>query len=231
MDSSNALMTPASGAINSRFESQNSIEETRENRKKEWAEAYARIGQKPPPEEPSEEYDARTLFERLEAQKEIKKEEWDARMKLSNQWRGLDADEKRFLAEKEAEKREEQRKLEQAEAEEVKKYKERLAARQAAVIDTPPAPPSLAPPRSSSKKTPSKDIKKNVKSLMKGIVVKKKPKTTTLPITSPITSLSSSKVDDTENTISTEPAIVVGAKRAASDEDIGFEDDKRLKSG
>lgn len=38
----NSIMTPATGAISSRFESQSAIDEARENRKKEWAEAYAR---------------------------------------------------------------------------------------------------------------------------------------------------------------------------------------------
>lgn len=83
----NSIMTPATGAISSRFESQSAIDEARENRKKEWAEAYARyfdvhannfcladliiyrIGQEPPPEEPETDYDARTLYERLQAQK------------------------------------------------------------------------------------------------------------------------------------------------------------------
>lgn len=45
-------------------------------------------------------------------------------MKLSNQWRGLNADEQRFLAEKEAEKRAEQKKLEEREAEEMRAYRE-----------------------------------------------------------------------------------------------------------
>lgn len=49
-------------------------------------------------------------------------------MKLSNQWRGLNADEQRFLAEKEAEKRAEQKKLEEREAEEMRAYREYVSA-------------------------------------------------------------------------------------------------------
>lgn len=49
-------------------------------------------------------------------------------MKLSNQWRGLNADEQRFLAEKEAEKRAEQKKLEEREAEEMRAYREYVPA-------------------------------------------------------------------------------------------------------
>ncbi|WWC97844.1 hypothetical protein V866_004731 [Kwoniella sp. B9012] len=168
------IMTPATGSIGSRFESQASIDEAKENKQKAWREAYARIGQEPPPEEPEEEYDPRTLYERLQAKKDLKKEEWDSKMKLSNQWRGIDSEEQRFLMEKDQEKKEEQRKLEERDAEELRAYREKQAAKASQPIE-PPATTSSVQPK---KVVPTKPARKEVKSLMKGVVVKKKPKPT-----------------------------------------------------
>ncbi|WVF65678.1 hypothetical protein IAT40_000409 [Kwoniella sp. CBS 6097] len=168
----NNILTPATGSISSRFESQSSIDEAKETRQKEWREAYARLGQEPPPEQPDEEYDPRTLYERLQSKKDLKKEEWDNKMKLSNQWRGLDSEEQRFLVEKEAEKKAEQRKLEEKEAEELREYREQLAAKHSTPVEA--AVPSAS--SSTTKKVPPKPARKDIKSLMKGVVVKKKPK-------------------------------------------------------
>ncbi|WVQ93325.1 hypothetical protein IAU59_000393 [Kwoniella sp. CBS 9459] len=177
----NNILTPATGSISSRFESQSSIDEAKETKQREWREAYARLGQEPPPEQPDEEYDPRTLYERLQSKKDLKKEEWDNKMKLSNQWRGLDSEEQRFLAEKEAEKRAEQRKLEEKEAEELREYRERLAAKHATPVESSlPSASSLT-----IKKVPPKPARKDVKSLMKGVVVKKKPKPASATTSSP----------------------------------------------
>ncbi|KIS00072.1 hypothetical protein L804_02710 [Cryptococcus deuterogattii 2001/935-1] len=230
----NSIMTPATGAISSRFESQSAIDEARENRKKEWAEAYARIGQEPPPEEPETDYDARTLYERLQAQKELKQEEWDSKMKLSNQWRGLNADEQRFLAEKEAEKRAEQKKLEEREAEEMRAYRERLAARNTSQAeDLPPIIASIAKP-APPKKVPSKDVKKkDVKSLMKGVVVKKKPKAPVAPSANkPFTAASEAAgKPDSSSSKPSEPEVdnKTGTKREVPSDAPDAEDGKRQK--
>ncbi|KAK6904426.1 hypothetical protein L486_07987 [Kwoniella mangroviensis CBS 10435] len=183
------IMTPATGSIGSRFESQASIDEAKENKQKAWREAYARIGQEPPPEEPEEEYDPRTLYERLQAKKDLKKEEWDSKMKLSNQWRGIDSEEQRFLMEKDQEKKEEQRKLEERDAEELRAYREKQAAKASQPIDTPPATTSSVQPK---KVIPTKPARKDVKSLMKGVVVKKKPKPSTKGTSSPTKPISPS---------------------------------------
>ncbi|WVO22720.1 uncharacterized protein IAS62_004052 [Cryptococcus decagattii] len=230
----NSIMTPATGAISSRFESQSAIDEARENRKKEWAEAYARIGQEPPPEEPETDYDARTLYERLQAQKELKQEEWDSKMKLSNQWRGLNADEQRFLAEKEAEKRAEQKKLEEREAEEMRAYRERLAARNTSQADdSPPTIASITKP-APPKKVPSKDVKKkDVKSLMKGVVVKKKPKAPMAPSANkPVTAASEpAGKSDSPSSKPSEPEVdnKAATKREAPTDVPDAEDGKRQK--
>ncbi|WVQ81429.1 hypothetical protein IAT38_003553 [Cryptococcus sp. DSM 104549] len=229
----NNILTATTGSISSRFQSQAEIDEARENRKKEWAEAYKRIGQEPPPEEPQEEYDSRTLFERLQSQKDIKKEEWDSKMKLSNQWRGIDAGEQAFLAEKEAEKRAEQRKVEEREAEELREYRERQALKST-------TEPKAVPASSAPKKALPRPVKKDVKSLMKGVVVKKKPKaagTAASPATKPASGASSSEspvakaaaVDGESAKEKDEGAVKAGTKREAP-VDESAEDEKRRKT-
>ncbi|BEI82002.1 hypothetical protein CcaverHIS002_0211620 [Cutaneotrichosporon cavernicola] len=130
----------ATGSIGARFISQNAVDEAKERREEEWKEAYERIGQEPPPLMKEEEHDGRTLFERLEEQKQLKQDWWDDRMKMKNQDIG---------------------KL---------------------VRSAPPTPwPLLNPnrplqhPKPPLKKTvPAKPAKKDMRSLMKGVVVKKK---------------------------------------------------------
>ncbi|WVQ75420.1 hypothetical protein IAR50_005043 [Cryptococcus sp. DSM 104548] len=211
-----SLFQATAGHISSRFQTQEDVEIARENKRKEWEDAYKRIGQEPPPQEPEEEHDGRTLYERLQSQKEIKNEEWDAKMKLSNQWRGLNAEEKRFLQDKEEEKRRKQKEIETRETEELRQYRERLAERKGGIgSDTPPPPPSALAAKPVAKKVPVKDgKKKDVKSLMKGVVVKKKAKAP-----------AAMKPVATEAT-----ATKAGVKREASDEgEGGGEDEKRQK--
>ncbi|WWC91326.1 uncharacterized protein L201_006269 [Kwoniella dendrophila CBS 6074] len=228
----NKILTPATGSIGSRFESQASIDEAKENKQKAWKEAYARIGQEPPPEQPEEEYDPRTLYERLQAKKDIKKEEWDSKMKLSNQWRGIDSEEQRFLMEKDQEKKAEQRKLEDKEAEELREYREAQAAKHTQPIEPPTTSSSSSSTSTQPKKIPPKPVRKDVKSLMKGIVVKKKPKTAS---TSTTTSSSSTPASEVKS-IPKATSPIIGTKRDNPSEDpipqmkISEEsDDKRRK--
>lgn len=55
---------------------------------------------------------------------ELKTEEWDNKMKLSNQYRGLDSEEMKFLSEKALERRAEERKRDELENAEVRDYRE-----------------------------------------------------------------------------------------------------------
>jgi hypothetical protein len=60
---------------------------------------------------------------RLSTQKETKKEEWDAKMRMANQFRGLEADELQFLDETARVERERQRKVEMQDAEQLAAFK------------------------------------------------------------------------------------------------------------
>ncbi|CAK9785735.1 hypothetical protein CC85DRAFT_288786 [Cutaneotrichosporon oleaginosum] len=167
----------ASGSIGARFISQNAVDEAKERREEEWKAAYERIGQEPPPEIKEEEHDGRTLYERLEEQKQLKQDWWDDRMKMKNQYRGLVGEEFEFLAEKEREKRDAERRIEEEVTTELQGYREARSKRAAdAVAATEPqaAPSSVPKPPSKKVAAPAKPAKKDLRSLMKGVVVKKK---------------------------------------------------------
>lgn len=77
-----------------KFVSQNEIDEQKQKRQAEWE----RVRKPEDPEEaPEEEYDPRSLFDRLQEQKDKKQDEYEAQFKLSNQVRGIDEDEAQFL--------------------------------------------------------------------------------------------------------------------------------------
>lgn len=79
-----------------KFVSESEIEEKRKKRQEEWEKV-----RKPedPEEAPEEEYDPRSLFERLQEQKDKKQEEYEEQFKFKNMVKGLDEDESHFLDE------------------------------------------------------------------------------------------------------------------------------------
>uniref|UniRef100_A0AAY4DI46 FAM192A/Fyv6 N-terminal domain-containing protein n=1 Tax=Denticeps clupeoides TaxID=299321 RepID=A0AAY4DI46_9TELE len=79
-----------------KFVSESELEEKRKKRQEEWEKV-----RKPddPEEVPEEEYDPRSLFERLQEQKDKKQEEFEEQFKFKNMVRGLDEDETSFLDE------------------------------------------------------------------------------------------------------------------------------------
>ncbi|KAG8924457.1 hypothetical protein FRC01_011477 [Tulasnella sp. 417] len=174
----------STGAVGSRFVSQTEIDAANATRDEQWKAAYARIGQEPPPR-PVEEYDGRSLFERLQEQKTLKQEQWDDKMKLSNQFRGIDEEDSAFLAQVQDDRVEQEKLKKKQEAEELAAFR----AGQAKLAEkTPAASSSSAPPAASAaviKPTkpapapaPSKSSlgKKDQKSILKGVVIKKKDK-------------------------------------------------------
>jgi len=84
----------------------------------------SRMGQSPPPQAQSEsEYDPRSLYERLQANKDKKQEAFDEVHKLGNQFRGLDEGETQFLAEMQAERREEEMRKKQQQENELEEFR------------------------------------------------------------------------------------------------------------
>lgn len=67
-----AMDPPAAGSssVASRFVSEASLEEAKATRAQQWKEAYERLGQEaPPPEEDTQPYDGRSLWEKLQENK------------------------------------------------------------------------------------------------------------------------------------------------------------------
>ncbi|MCJ8733292.1 hypothetical protein PDJAM_G00221580 [Pangasius djambal] len=82
--------------LSRKFVSESELEERRKKRQEEWEKV-----RKPddPEEVPEEEYDPRSLFERLQEQKDKKQEEYEEQFKFKNMVKGLDEDEAHFLDE------------------------------------------------------------------------------------------------------------------------------------
>ncbi|XP_043935474.1 PSME3-interacting protein [Protopterus annectens] len=80
--------------INKRFVTESELEERRKRRQEEWE----KVRKPDDPEEcPEEVYDPRSLYERLQEQKEKKQQEYEEQFKFKNMIRGLDKDETDFL--------------------------------------------------------------------------------------------------------------------------------------
>ncbi|KAL6107235.1 psme3ip1 [Pungitius sinensis] len=82
--------------LSRKFVSESELDEKRKKRQEEWEKV-----RKPddPEEAPEEAYDSRSLFERLQEQKDKKQEEYDEQFKFRNMVRGLDEEETSFLDE------------------------------------------------------------------------------------------------------------------------------------
>jgi len=80
--------------MSSGFVSEGALEEARKKRQEEWE----KVRQPDQPKEaPEEEYDHRSLFERLEENRKTKQAEWDAEHDIKKVVRGIDDDEAAFL--------------------------------------------------------------------------------------------------------------------------------------
>ncbi|CAI2162360.1 12235_t:CDS:2 [Funneliformis geosporum] len=154
--------------MESKFISSKEIEEARLKRQEEWKKAFERINEKPPPIE--EDYDPRTLYERLQEQKMKKEEAFQEMNRYSNLIHRLDEDEIEFLATVESEER--VKELEKMKKDEVELENFRQAAAEAdkVAISKPiahepaPAPVKNTLKQDSQRKILANAVKKTVKS-------------------------------------------------------------------
>ncbi|XP_069509494.1 PSME3-interacting protein isoform X2 [Ambystoma mexicanum] len=87
---------PGSSIINKRFVTETELEEKRKKRQEEWD----KVRKPEDPEDcPEEVFDARSLFEKLQEQKDKKQQEYEEQFKFKNMVRGLDEEETNFLDE------------------------------------------------------------------------------------------------------------------------------------
>jgi hypothetical protein len=167
------------GGVGSRFISQNDLEEAKARRDDQWKAAYARLGQVPPPQPVEDSFDGRSLAEKLAANRAAKQEEWEEKTKLANQFRALEEDEIMFLDSIREKQAEEERLRKAQDGEELSDFRKAVAAREND-LNKPTQP--MAQPRKQSDdatekpKVPVVASKKDVKKTLKGVVVKKRPK-------------------------------------------------------
>ncbi|KAI0814843.1 NEFA-interacting nuclear protein NIP30 [Irpex lacteus] len=119
-----AIPSISTGAVGSRFVSQNEIDTAKARRDEQWKAAYARLGQEPPPQPVEDVFDGRSLAEKLAANRAAKQEEWEERNKLGNQFRALEEDEVLFLDSVLEKQREEERLRQEMDGEELKNFRQ-----------------------------------------------------------------------------------------------------------
>ncbi|XP_076849752.1 PSME3-interacting protein isoform X2 [Brachyhypopomus gauderio] len=109
--------------LSRKFVSESELEERRKKRQEEWEKV-----RKPddPEEVPEEEYDSRSLFERLQEQKDKKQEEFEEQFKFKNMVRGLDEDETSFLDEVSRQQSLVEKQRRDEERQEIKEYRSAL---------------------------------------------------------------------------------------------------------
>ncbi|EGG11028.1 uncharacterized protein MELLADRAFT_33451, partial [Melampsora larici-populina 98AG31] len=108
--------------VASRFVSSSDLENARQKREEEWKETYKRLGQEAPPM-PKEEYDGRSLYEKLKETKDKKQEAFEEQLKFKNQFRALDDEEVAFLDDAAEEQRIAELEKERAIQEEMARFK------------------------------------------------------------------------------------------------------------
>ncbi|KAF9460782.1 N-terminal domain of NEFA-interacting nuclear protein NIP30-domain-containing protein [Collybia nuda] len=166
----------STGAVGSRFVSQSDVDTAKARRDEQWKAAYARLGQEPPPQQQEDPYDGRSLAEKLAANKIAKQEEWEEKTKLANQFRALEEDEIMFLDSVREKQEEEERQRKEKDGEEVRNFKEAVAARSSAVNNLPSIGSNSTANPTSLTKVSSLPGKKDQKKVLKGVVVKRKAK-------------------------------------------------------
>ncbi|KAF9209066.1 hypothetical protein BGZ49_006475 [Haplosporangium sp. Z 27] len=148
----------------------NSIEEARKNRQEEWKKAYENK-ENPPPLQEEETYDPRTLFERLQEQKQKKADAFAEATKFGNLIHKIDNDEFDFLRNLEDEEAEKKRQRDEQEQEELKKFRMNVQIKSA---PPPPQPAAFATSTfassSSSSSPPTAIAAKKRKPLFAGLV-------------------------------------------------------------
>ncbi|KAG9325467.1 hypothetical protein KVV02_007498 [Mortierella alpina] len=115
------------------LEASHSIEEARKERQEEWKKAYDNK-ENPPPIQEEVPYDPRTLYERLQEQKQKKDDAFAEATKFGNLIHRIDNDEFDFLSTLENEEAQKKRELAEQEEEELRKFRMNVQ------LKTAPAP-------------------------------------------------------------------------------------------
>ncbi|KAF9331288.1 hypothetical protein BGZ91_012177 [Linnemannia elongata] len=172
-DERQGLLTSATGRYVNPTKSASELEEARKARKEEWEKAYAN-NENPPPIQEEVPYDPRTLYERLQEQKQKKSDAFAEATKFGNLIHKIDNDEFDFLSSLEDEEAKKKREQAEQEAEELKNFRMNVKSK----ASTGPAPLLETERSSSSAPKPtyfaplSSGPTKKKKSLFAGLVAK-----------------------------------------------------------
>ncbi|KAL1693054.1 N-terminal domain of NEFA-interacting nuclear protein NIP30-domain-containing protein [Schizophyllum commune] len=214
-------LSSTSTGVGARFITADDIQAARTRREEQWRAAYARLGQEPPPQHQEEAYDGRSLAEKLAANRAAKQEEYEERTKLANQFRALTEDETAYLDTLREKREEEERMRKLEDGEELKSYREAVAAKIAA--KPPPAlpgstPAAAKPPAPSKPPAPKKEPAK--KGSLKGIVVRKKAKPAAGKPAAPQAKAESTSTKESASALKDASALTAkdGATRSADDD-------------
>ncbi|XP_077983336.1 PSME3-interacting protein-like [Glandiceps talaboti] len=152
------------------FVSETELDEKRQKRQEEWE----KVRNEDQPEEcPDEEYDPRSLFERLQEQKDKKQEEFEEKFKFKNMiYKGLDDGEAEFLDHVSDRQIQIQKERMTEEKEILKEYKESVSALTQDKVNTTPKP---------ADKKPIIGGKKSQMALLAGAVKRKRSSSDDIP--------------------------------------------------
>lgn len=155
--------------MSSGFVTESEIVEARKKRQEEWEKV-----RKPsdPIEMPEEPYDSRSLFDRLQEQKQKKELEYEEAHKLKNMIKGLDDDEIEFLDLVDRTKMAADRKKELEEEKELSDFRNRVAVLHEKTLDQKINEESII----NKVKTPQKSSISQQQKLLKGAIVTRKRK-------------------------------------------------------
>ncbi|XP_011313951.1 protein FAM192A [Fopius arisanus] len=158
--------------MSSGFISETELAEQRKTRQEEWD--RVRTADQPA-EVPEEKFDHRSLYDRLQEQKNKKDMEYEEAHKLKNMIKGLDDDEVEFLDLVDRTKLEEERKKHLEEEKEMRDFKARVACFQEKSLDEK-LKQELKKPQSTNKNISGGSARNSQHRLLAGVVVKKQDK-------------------------------------------------------
>lgn len=157
--------------MSSGFISEAEIAEQKRIRQEEWDKVRTPDQPTAVPEEP---YDRRSLFEKLQEQKNKRDMEYEEAHKLKNMIKGLDDDEVEFLDLIDQKKIDEEKKKKLEEENEMRDFKERVASLQEKTLDER-LKQELKKPQSTSKNISGCSSRNSQHKLLAGVVIKKQP--------------------------------------------------------
>lgn len=154
--------------MSSGFVTETELAEARRKRQEEW-EKVRTADQ--PEEAPEEEYDSRSLYERLQEQKQKKDLEFEEAHKLKNMIKGLDDDEVEFLDLVDQNKMNAERKAQLEEAKEMSDFRQKVASLQEKRMDEQ-IQQQMSKPKPA--KAPIVSNRMSQKKILAGVVVPKR---------------------------------------------------------